>query len=729
MPPVGLAFFRQGTYHSGLHTAFLSILSDLVVILIYGSKEPLLIMFSYSRLKRETSDIRLVRFQQPAPVDPGAAPIELEFRHASFDDDIHFAALSYVWGRSDTNTAALIYIHGGSFTIGSNLHAALTQLYQSGVRAWLWVDSICINQSDMEEKSLQVAQMRTIFSRANHVYIWLGPGSIETAKAMDFATRVGTRALAVGVLDLWLDSQLRKQVTQNINDWASSVEVRDRNDGSSVMARELTDFIFDILREPSLHERATLEERILKNAPTNLKEDSLVRGIRELMEREYWHRIWIVQEISLAQEATVLCGEKAIPLDILDATFSAVSHCITSGFRRLHHETQDFAYGLSANFYESIALTTRRKHRRQDQSGIIRLADIVYQAGVPPGRPHYSATDPRDISFGLLGVITDGGALGLRVDYTMKLAEVFTALTRSLIYDGDENRPAYHLDQCVPKQRWDSPDSLPSWVPDWEAIGKHGPEVYPINYSRAFNATAGIPTPPRPRNCNEDDARGILRCPGCCVDVVTDVMHPPQWKKRDDWTASKIVDVEAWLSSICDFAKLGPESSPGEDYVWRTIMLDMYDGISRPNRFEAKPIDDEKASVIRKIMRRVPIVVESLTEAQRHYIWYELSSLSNFETIDQKLEYIVEWLKVIGSVDRGRTLFKTNKGMFGLGHVAIQREDIVCLLWGTRSPIILRPRNDEAGGGFIFVGDAYIDGIMYGEFLQTVPAHRDFEIY
>ena len=60
---------------------------------------------------------------------------------------------------------------------------------------------------------------------------------------------------------------------------------------------------------------------------------------------------------------------------------------------------------------------------------------------------------------------------------------------------------------------------------------------------------------------------------------------------------------------------------------------------------------------------------------------------------------------------------------------AIQREDIVCLLWGMRSPIILRPRADEAGGGFTFVGDAYVDGIMYGEFLETTPAHVDFKIY
>jgi hypothetical protein len=242
-----------------------------------------------------------------------------------------------------------------------------------------------------------------------------------------------------------------------------------------------------------------------------------------------------------------------------------------------------------------------------------------------------------------------------------------------------------------------------------------------------------MPIPPRPSNCSEDDARGLLRCPGCHVDVITDVMQAPEWKKLDDWTASSIVDVEGWLASIRDFAKLGPESGPGEDYVWRTIMLDHYDGAIRPNRFEVKPISDEKASIIRKIMRRVPIVVEALTEAQREYI-YELINLShiqpNFETLDKQLEVIVtKWPGTIGFIGRGRTLFKTTKGMFGLGHVAIRPGDVVSLLWGLRSPIILRPRNDRGGGGFAFVGDAYVDGIMYGEFLKTAPGHEDFEIY
>ena len=64
-----------------------------------------------------------------------------------------------------------------------------------------------------------------------------------------------------------------------------------------------------------------------------------------------------------------------------------------------------------------------------------------------------------------------------------------------------------------------------------------------------------------------------------------------------------------------------------------------------------------------KIMRRESIDVEAFTEAQRDYSYHRLFPLSNFETLDQKTKYIErKWPYAIGSIDRRRTLFKTNKG-------------------------------------------------------------------
>ncbi|KAI5466983.1 heterokaryon incompatibility protein-domain-containing protein [Mariannaea sp. PMI_226] len=663
-------------------------------------------MFTYDSLSCKNSEIRLIRFAEPADA---AAPIRLELCHASMTDT-HYAALSYAWG--DHKRTSQIYVNGGSFTISRSLHDALKQLRQNGVQSWFWVDSICIQQSDPEEKTHQVRQMHAIYTQANLVYIWLGLGSDDSDRAMDFISRIGPRGLAVGSADLWPDYNRNEEVWGYIKAQPSSQLVEANG---NAMGSELAQFMFDLLHEKSLHRDTSGRE-------------SVVPGIHDLMEREYWCRVWIIQEISLAKEALVLCGTRSVSLDIFDATFTAVSHCICSGLRMLRSDTRYFAWNLSPNFYTITGLTTRRKHRQQDQ---LRLVDIVYRYDIPPRRPHYSASDPRDIAFALLGIITDRKSLDLHIDYGLSFVEVFTAMTRALIYDGHTHHGSYHLGSCVPRR--DNPCHLPSWVPDWREIGKYGVEVFPINYRCFFNAISGMQMPPPIINCESDNKEGLFRCSGCRVDIITEVMQPPMWVQRDEWLASRIVDSDAWLSSILDFAKLGPDQAPGEDYVWRTILFGEL-GKTRPPNSDPRRFGEEVASLVRKIMRRERIYVESLTQEQINFIRYGPFKLADsrpdLETVDDQLAYFArEWPKSIGACNRERTLFKTVKGMLGLGHVAIETGDIVTLLWGVRSPIILRPRGDGNRGDFTYIGDAYIDGIMYGEFLKTSPPREDFLIY
>lgn len=72
----------------------------------------------------------------------------------------------------------------------------------------------------------------------------------------------------------------------------------------------------------------------------------------------------------------------------------------------------------------------------------------------------------------------------------------------------------------------------------------------------------------------------------------------------------------------------------------------------------------------------------------------------------------------------------TTNGMLGWGHVTIQPGDVVTLLERTSSPIISQPReNLGCPEGYEFLGDAYVDGIMYGEFLKEDPAMEVFDIH
>ena len=58
--------------------------------------------------------------------------------------------------------------------ITTNLEAALRYLSYSDVERVLWIDAICIDQSNVEERNHQVPLMKTIYSNADAVQVWLG---------------------------------------------------------------------------------------------------------------------------------------------------------------------------------------------------------------------------------------------------------------------------------------------------------------------------------------------------------------------------------------------------------------------------------------------------------------------------------------------------------------------------------------------------------------------------
>ena len=55
-----------------------------------------------------------------------------------------------------------------------------------------WIDSICINQEDDEERTQQVSIMRMIYQQASKVTIWLGEEDEETSLGMTLLERFGS---------------------------------------------------------------------------------------------------------------------------------------------------------------------------------------------------------------------------------------------------------------------------------------------------------------------------------------------------------------------------------------------------------------------------------------------------------------------------------------------------------------------------------------------------------
>lgn len=86
-----------------------------------------------------------------------------------------FDAVSYTWGNPTRVSALQVQEEGEHIALTANLTEALPHISRHSSTKRLWIDQLCINQSDNAEKSIQVGLMSEIYSRAENVIVWLGP--------------------------------------------------------------------------------------------------------------------------------------------------------------------------------------------------------------------------------------------------------------------------------------------------------------------------------------------------------------------------------------------------------------------------------------------------------------------------------------------------------------------------------------------------------------------------
>ncbi|GAB1318455.1 hypothetical protein MFIFM68171_08665 [Madurella fahalii] len=107
-------------------------------------------------------------------VEPGSLPDEVHCRIINVVKSwrTKYDALSYAWG--DEHPTETIIVNGSRTSVRKNLHSALVNLRHPNRPRRLWVDALCINQADNEERADQVQKMSWIYSTAQNVVIWLG---------------------------------------------------------------------------------------------------------------------------------------------------------------------------------------------------------------------------------------------------------------------------------------------------------------------------------------------------------------------------------------------------------------------------------------------------------------------------------------------------------------------------------------------------------------------------
>jgi hypothetical protein len=180
--------------------------------------------------------------------------IRCDRRVVSLSAGPRYEALSYVWG--NLTDLVDIELSGRVFGVTRNLYIALCRLrLLSNVRT-VWIDQLCIEQNDYEEKSTQVRLMRQIYSQCSSGLIWLG--------------------------------ELREDISER--DAAYVVEYLDYFD--ALMSGESKNLIKPIFTS------------------CNADFHRFLTSLRSMSRHEclWWTRIWTVQEAVLPRKAMVLWG-------------------------------------------------------------------------------------------------------------------------------------------------------------------------------------------------------------------------------------------------------------------------------------------------------------------------------------------------------------------------------------------------------------------------------------
>src|SRR3569833_2353661 len=137
----------------------------------------------YSPLSRE-NEVRLFHLHPGSDGDVVTGRMECLELGSAYNS---FEALSYVWGGTDDGVTILV--DDISVSVTKSLEAALRHLRFQDRPRMLWIDYICINQYDIEERNRQVAKMGDIYACAVAVLIWLGeatPDTVVGIKVLDY---------------------------------------------------------------------------------------------------------------------------------------------------------------------------------------------------------------------------------------------------------------------------------------------------------------------------------------------------------------------------------------------------------------------------------------------------------------------------------------------------------------------------------------------------------------
>ncbi|KAE9376524.1 HET-domain-containing protein [Stipitochalara longipes BDJ] len=513
-----------------------------------------------------------------------------------------------------------IAIDGVEFPVTENLFQALTHLRSRRCSRKIWIDAICINQGDISERNEQVKLMGIIYAKAQKVVVWLGEEADFSSEGVSLAQ-----------------------------------ELCDK--------RQNRDELVKILQQSGVAHR--------------------FQALWYLLYRDYWNRIWVVQETFFAQEAVVQCGHASIAWENLIHAQKVFADADFTNYEEIE-TLRDVDSIFTLAWGGPVSLAPRDP---DDENNTISLESVLYW------HKSKDASDPRDKVYGILNLVEKSEAALIEVDYRKTVKEVYTAAVKAII------QTTHSLDIISFYSTRDvNLHNLPSWVPD---LSSSSGAPWSLQAGSIFKPAAGGPLSAKFSCFDAND--NVLNVQGFCIDTISNLAEPcyqPQLGTHD---------VESGLKAFSAWRKLhvsvkGTSVAQAEAFcmtiLWNSFVQEEFEDTDTT-------LQDVVKSRLRALIRRSASygickadqrMLESIEE-------HPDVTKHNDELVDSFTEIFDERRFVVGK-----------RGVMALVPGEADKGDMICIILGHRLPLVLRKvKNKAKTQAFVLIGEASVDGYMTGQ--------------
>ncbi|CAO2648034.1 Nn.00g089560.m01.CDS01 [Neocucurbitaria sp. VM-36] len=672
--------------------------------------------YSYVPLQG-TDSVRLLQLKPGYSSDP----LEAHLATYRLAEQCSYDALSYVWGEPDLTEK--LDIGDRVLTLSRNLHTILLQLRLPDKVRTLWIDAICINQQDCFEKGQQIALMGDIYQQADTVLCWLGQLSTHRLWALKFLQKLAEDAPEY--------SKLEKDVGAY---WTVT----------SV----------DYLLLPGVDENLIVAAAVEAH-------------VEAIYESDWFTRLWIVQEVTLASNPMIVCDTFSLTWDEFEIATRLISACLKRA------SSPPKALLSISDAYTLIHHRAKHSlHKRPITAPQICIeADPPWSLGcVAWNMRERDCKDDRDRVYAVLSLAVNGNGLKIWVpepfvpDYAQPIEWVYYQYWRryggctSVFYAGlsrrrDQSESKRYRDKNEDVSKWSSHDYLPSWVPELRSSNTN--EWKPI-----FCSDYGTSTPFQRKVHHFTNGPRVLMIRGHRFDSVVRIFGMNRCTKPCE-DIENFVDLRTIVKSFLSLKSKYepyPSGQPWVEALGSALILDKpyntdhaFQKQLDALKFNIRLFDDEVQNIWELYQKLLLSDNGAVWKKLRRVVRTAMKSRRTFEFrpfMELDRDGQIVWLLhgYIGTVLEAHRLFITERGYMGLAPPDVMVGDVVVAFGGPSVPFIVRDVTTHAvdqlssnaaqcslvlgGTGrnlSQLLGPCYLQGIMKAELIDEERYKREFE--